>query len=332
MSEQPSSPGSGSGEGPTRLTALDGLADLPEPRPVKRRWTAWLIWLVPLAALGVAMYYARSIAADRGPVITVRVADAVQIEPGKTQVRARGVVIGKVTDVRLADDRSGATATLRLHRDAKDFATDGARFWLVKPDFTGGSFSGLSTVLSGSYFDAIPGQGQPKSDFDALPRKPVSEGEGFRIHLFATDLHDIAPGASVMYRGVRVGGVVASQLAEDATHVVITVSIRRRYAPLVRSNSVFWFETPADIKGGIFSGLEVKLGTLRSLLSAGIKFASPADPLGRQAIDGSSFALLSERPDGVAGWRPEIAIDPGPSDLDESGAQSEADDEPMPRR
>lgn len=294
------------------------VSELPRPLVKRSALPRYLVWIVPLAALAGALYYANVIAADHGATVTVAVDDAAQVQPGKTLVRCRGAVIGKVTKVDLAADRTAARVSIRLRRDAPDFARDGAAYWLVKPDLGGditggGTFSSLSTLLSGSYVDATPGQGADKAEFFALPRAPTAaKGDGFHVELFANRLKQVAPGTAVLYRGVEVGAVDAARIADDATHVVVRVTIRARYAKLVRANSSFWFEAPAEVRGGLLSGIELKIDSLRALLGGGIAFASPDDPLGPPAPDGNSFALLSEMPKGAEGWRPEIRLPPMP--------------------
>ena len=132
--------------------------------------------------------------------------------------------------------------------------------------------------------------------------------DGFHIELFANKLNRVGPGTAVLYRGVEVGAVDTAKIADDATHVVVRATIQSQYAKLVRENSAFWFEAPAEFKGGLFSGVELKVDSFRALLAGGIAFASPEDPLGPPAPDGNSFALLSEMPKGAEGWRPEIPL------------------------
>jgi hypothetical protein len=48
----------------------------------------------------------------------------------------------------------------------------------------------------------------------------------------------------------------------------------------VRANSKFWPVSGFDVKGGIFSGLELQLRSLKALVSGGIAFATPDKDMG----------------------------------------------------
>jgi paraquat-inducible protein B len=114
------------------------------------------------------------------------------------------------------------------------------------------------------------------------------------------------------FRGIDVGVVQNIQLSADATGVDVQVLIRRNYAPLVRTNTQFWLESGADVKGGLLSGVEVKLDSLRALISGAIAFATPS-PAGEQAEDGMTFPLRDEPDKNAATWAPQIALSPDPS-------------------
>lgn len=294
--------------------------DLPRPILHRSSWRAYLIWLVPLAALIIAGFYLRSRRADHGPEIVIRVETADGMRPDQTMLRCHGVEVGRVTRTELADNQTSALVHVTLRREANAFANEGTQFWVVRPDFSGGSISGLGTVLTGPYIEAIAGDGKPAQEFAALPNAPSTSADAFKFQLLASDLRHVGPGTSIRYRGVEVGNITAARLAEDATHVTLDANVQRRYAPLVRQNSVFWVEAPVDIKGGIFSGIEAKVGTLSSLFSGSVRFASPNDPLGEPAFENGAFTLLEDAPKNAEEWQPKITIDP--ADANEKPAEA----------
>ena len=65
----------------------------------------------------------------------------------------------------------------------------------------------------------------------------------------------------------------------------------RRFAGLLRPTSEFWSTPGADVKGGLFSGLQLKLGDLKSLISGGVTFATPEEGPTTPASDGAEFNL-----------------------------------------
>lgn len=98
------------------------------------------------------------------------------------------------------------------------------------------------------------------------------------------------------------------RLSPDATLVELRAVIERRYAPLARINSRFWFEPTADVSGNVFSGIDVKLGSIQTLLAGGINFASPDDPLEPAAVDDSRFVLFEKPEPAWAKWSPKIEL------------------------
>ena len=83
-----------------------GAEDLPQPRIVEaRRWNVSLVWLLPAVAVAIgASLLVRSVFLI-GPRIDIEFASAEGVEAGKTEVRYKEVVIGKVQSVSLRDDR-----------------------------------------------------------------------------------------------------------------------------------------------------------------------------------------------------------------------------------
>ena len=107
--------------------------DLPEPAVAKSRLGAALIWLGPaLAALiGLALVIGNWLQA--GPTITISFLSAEGLVAGKTPVKYKSVVIGKVSSILLSGDRSHVLVKVALEKSAEGFATADARYWVVRP-------------------------------------------------------------------------------------------------------------------------------------------------------------------------------------------------------
>ena len=111
----------------------DALADLPEPIEKRRsRFLPSLIWLVPLVAAiaGATLLFANWRSA--GDKIEVSFQGAEGVEAGKTQVRYKEVVIGRVTAVNLSDDNARVIVHIELDRRAHGFSAIDARYWVVR--------------------------------------------------------------------------------------------------------------------------------------------------------------------------------------------------------
>lgn len=281
---------------------------LPAANITKRRWRFSIVWIVPLIAAitaGVLIY-------DRfhewGPQITIRFADASGVRAGQTQVKYRGVPIGDVTAVELGRDQRHAIVKVRLRRSAAGIARTGSVFWIVRPQVGLENITGLGTVLTGPEIHALPGGGEPASDFAGRDGAPTAlEATGLKILLRASQLGALKPNAPVYYRGIEVGTVENARLSADATTVDIHVVIRKRYARLVRSSSKFWVVGGVDVSGGLLRGMEIKVESLRSLLVAGIAFATPDDG-GKPAPNGMGFLLYEEPRKEWLQWAPKIPL------------------------
>jgi paraquat-inducible protein B len=287
-------------------------ANLPRPIIRKMRWPYPLIWIVPIVAAIVAGFYYLDALKNHGPEITIKFADVGGLKVDNSTIAHLGVTIGTLETLELSPDQTQALVKVRLRKSASAFARTGAVFWLVHPQISTENISGLTTLASGPYIEATPGKGEPASEFTALDNAPLTLGDGLKIVLHAPRLEHIQTGSAVYYRGVEVGIVVSIQLSGDANGIDVHTFIHQRYARLVHANSRFWVLSGADVKGGLLTGVQVKLESLRSLISGGISFATPdsppGDPNGEPVPPGADFALYNEPRKDWLEWSPRIPL------------------------
>ncbi|MBV9890881.1 MAG: MCE family protein [Rhizobacter sp.] len=283
---------------------------LPEPRVVRaRRWHVSLVWLVPAIAIAIAAsMLIRSILLT-GPRIEIEFKSADGVEAGKTEVRYKEVVIGKVVGVSLRDDRERVVAVVQLDQSAARFAVEDTTFWVVKPRIGTGGVSGLGTLFSGAYIGTDAGVStRSRSEFVGLEVPPlVLRGEPGSIYVLrATDLGSLDVGSPVFYRRTQVGRLVGYTLDADRDELTLKIFIEAPYPKLVTTDSRFWNASGIDLTLSA-SGLSVNTQTLASILAGGVAFETPARP-GRPtpAPDNSVFTLFGDRrtalapPDGIA--------------------------------
>jgi paraquat-inducible protein B len=288
----------------------DAAGPLPAARVTRRRWRGAIIWAVPLVAAIVAGYLVYTRLNEFGPTITIRFRDGSGVKAGRTELRYRGVPVGEVSAVELSRNREHVLVKTRLRRSAGSLAREGSLFWIVRPEVGFGTVRGLSTVISGSYIQVLPGTGKPRSSFTGLERASPTQGQaGLKLTLSTSQLGSLRPGSPVYYRGIEVGSVTTADLNTDATAAHVQVFIPQRYERLVRIGSRFWTVSGVDIDFGLFRGLEVNIESLRALMAGGIAFASPDDGA-PPAKDGALF-LLHDRPQPEwLEWRPRVPIAP----------------------
>jgi paraquat-inducible protein B len=297
----------------------------PHATPIVKamRWPFPIIWIVPVLAAGLAGYFIWDRYVDRGPLLTLTFNDATGLKPAQSQAIHRGVKFGEVEDCQLSADKKQVLVRVRLMRSQDSYARQGATFWIVRPQISTQEISGLGTILSGPYIDGMPGNGEKQTEFTGLENVPVAPEDGLRILLKAQKVDHLQPDSPVYFRGIQVGVIEEIQLSSDAASVDVHVFIRQRYSPLVRTNSEFWPISGVDVKGGIFTGIQMKVESLRALISGGIGFATPEKNIGEQAQSGSQFVLNDEAKKEWLDWAPKIAIQPDEgSNADQNGAKT----------
>lgn len=274
---------------------------------------AWLVWLLPVLAIAGAWFLVRREAEAIGPRITIQFLDASGLEEGQTKVRHRGVTVGTVVKLSLAENAQAVLAEVQLREDAWDFAREGARFWVVRPEVNLRGVRGLETVVSGPYLKASPGDGSRRREFEGLGVAPA-DGEsaeassGLWIELAAASRGSLAIGDPVQYRGVRVGEVRGVALAGDARTVRISVVIEPWYVPLVREGTKFWNASGIEADIGLL-GATLTTGSLETILTGGISLAVPEKDAGEIVQAGALFDLESKARDAWLEWSPEIVLD-----------------------
>jgi paraquat-inducible protein B len=305
---------------------------LPRARVKRHRWSFPVMWTVPVVAALIAAYLVYDQVREFGPKITIRFKDGSGLKAGRTPIQYSGVRIGEVKVVKLSDDLRDVVVEARLLRSAASVAREGSVFWIVRLGTELQDISNLGTVITGAYIQVLPGTGEPKTDFVGMEGSQAAlEPQGLEIVLHTKRLGSLKPSSPVYYRGIEVGAVGAVQLGADATVAEIHVLIKPRYVKLVRSSSKFWNSSGADVKFGLFSGVEINVESLKSLVGGGIVFATPDDPKSRQARNGAVFALYEQPEKDWLEWAPRISIPPE-ENSQKHGAQKQGPQSPGPAK
>ncbi len=275
---------------------------------VKRTSLTWLIWLVPVAAAGLCLWFLYRDYIASGPLVTIYFQTAEGLEEENTPVVFRGANVGQVKTVALTKDNRSVKVKARLAGSARSLARAGSIFWIVRPELKVGSISGLRTIVSGEYIAVQPGTGPPTTTFVGAEKQPIAEEpRALEIILLAPSLGSLQEQSPVFYRGVQVGEVIYYQLGADARQVVVHARVWQQYAPLVRLDSKFWNAGGLDVHLGLFKGVEINAESPKTVISGGIAFATPPD-FQSQATNGTIYDL-SEKPESKwIEWSPAISL------------------------
>ena len=277
---------------------------LPEPVLAQQnRLHLSLVWIVPIVALVVGAVLVVRALLQTGPEITIELRSGEGIEAGRTEVRFKEVVVGRVRSVSLGPDRQRVLVTATLDRNVRSIAVDDSRFWVVRPRIGTAGVSGLGTLLSGAYIGVDAGESQQsRTEFVALDQPPlVLRGEpGRNFVLHADDLGSLDFGSPIYHRHVRVGRVVGYALAAGGRSLDIQVFIEAPFENLVTARTRFWHASGVDLSLNA-GGLTLNTQSLASVLAGGIAFAVPRDvEPGSPAVSGQRFKLFAEQRQALA--------------------------------
>jgi paraquat-inducible protein B len=260
--------------------------ELPEAVVVPRkRWRFQLVWLVPVVAVLVGIWLAAKAVLEQGPTVTITFKTGEGLEPGKTKIKFKDVDIGLVKTVALSRDHKRVIATAELTRDASDMLVDDTRFWVVRPRISGGTVSGISTLLSGAYIGMDMGRSnKDRRDYVGLEQAPIfaSDVPGREFVLRSPNLGSVDIGTPVYYRRLGVGQVTSFELDPDGGAVTLHVFVNAPYDRFVSTDSRFWEASGVDLSLGS-DGLKVNTQSFVSILVGGLAFETPQPAQGKPA-------------------------------------------------
>jgi paraquat-inducible protein B len=273
--------------------------DFPEAVATPRsRWRVQLVWLVPLVAVLIGGWLAVQSILEKGPTITISFLTGEGLEAGKTKIKFKNVDIGVVKKVALSPDDKSVVATAELSRDASKMLVDDTRFWIVRPRISGGTVSGIGTLLSGSYVGVdIGSASKARSDFVGLESPPVFAAgvPGREFVLKSEDLGSLDIGSPVFFRRLQVGQITSYALDPDGTGMTLHVFVNAPYDKYVSNSTRFWHASGVDVSLDT-TGVKVNTESLVSILIGGLAFQDPPDVVDKtEAAAQRQFELFHDR-------------------------------------
>ena len=258
-----------------------------------------LVWLVPIIAALIGVWLVAVTWLEKGPTITIRFGTAEGIEAGKTKIRYKEVDIGDVRAIGLSDDRKSVVVSAQLIKSARDLLAQDSKFFVVRPRISGGTVSGLSTLLSGAYIGIDPGSAHETSkSFVGLENPPVVTGDvpGREFNLHGEEIGSLDYGTPVFYRHINVGHVTRYSLDPNGTSVDVGVFVNAPYDRFVSSKTRFWHASGVDLSVDA-NGVKLSTESLASLVEGGVAFQDLPDlpSAGEPVSSATSFTLYPNR-------------------------------------
>ncbi len=276
------------------------MRDIPLARVTAARevaaaqWRTRLWWLTALCAL-VAIGLAISSFRTQGTNILIHFKDGHGLKAGDT-LHYRGIDVGAVTQVVVADDLKGIDVTIQLAPGNEQLAVEGSEFWIQRARLRLGQVSGLDTVLGAKYVGVLPGadKSNAKREFTGLETPlGITDGEATEIRIQFPAGEGLEVGDPVRYRGINVGEVTSAELTEQADAVWVTVRLVGAARNFARSGTQFWIERPrldvTEIRGleTLIGGRYLALQPTSATSSEQREFLGLAEPPPLPRRDGS---------------------------------------------
>ncbi len=272
-----------------------------KPVIVKRKPRFPVIWILPAIALAAAVWMVYQAEFNKGPIITIEFDNAEGLQAGKTKLKSRSVDVGMVEEIQLNETYSKAIVKARVMKPFVGLLREDSEVWVLKPRIGNDGISGMSTLLSGAYIEIKPGTGKSqKLHFIGLEHPPVmvpDEATGLHIQLQSDDASSISTGDPVLYKGFRVGTILAANFQHEDRSFVYDAFIENAYEDLVCDASRFWNTSGVRVGYGV-DGLKIDVNSLETLITGGVTFDLPEGiNKGKPVSDGYQFRLFDSYED-----------------------------------
>lgn len=271
-----------------------------EAETQKSWWPGW-IWAVPIAAIGVAAWLGLRALARGGETVTVAFDASHGVKAGQTKVTLRGVDVGEVVGVTLADGAHGVRMKLRLDRKAAPYLRTGSRFWLEGAEVDLTDLSSIRDLLAGPQIAMEPGPGPRARRFIGLDRPPAmpEPAPGTAFVLTTDDLGALQQGSSVYYGGLAVGKVTAVRLM-GPRRFELDAFVRAPYDRYVTTAARFWSVGAVDVSAS-GHGVKAQLTSPMALVAGGVAFGAPdRAPPAPRAPSRQHFTLYDDKAGAMA--------------------------------
>ncbi len=205
---------------------------------------------------------------QRGVQIKLALPSGDGLKANGTRLMYQGLEVGKLTRLDLNKD-STVTGELTVDPGVVDLMRTDTRIELRSPKLTL-SDPRVNSLLSGTTFELVPGEGVPRDSFVVLPENetPLQQPGVLKFSLNAPESYGIDAGQPLLLHGVQVGQVVERELT--AKGVNFSVAIDPQYKALIKGDSKFVVNSRVDVKVGL-DGVEFLGASASEWVNGGIR-------------------------------------------------------------
>ncbi|NVD06624.1 MCE family protein [Vibrio sp. JPW-9-11-11] len=234
--------------------------------------------------------------AGRGIAIKITLPDNNKISPSGAPIVYRGVEVGQVTHLELAQDREQVVASAAIQPAFSDMLTTGSQFILQEAKVSLSGVENLANIVKGNFLTIVPGEGERSRQFTAIRTDDFKRKQDrtVALRLVADNSFGLEQGAEILYRGISVGSVTQVQLIKDG--VQFDALIDSDYSHLIKSQNRFYVTGSASAEL-TESGLNISVPPAKQLLAGSISFVSEGQNKARikyQLYPSQSLAELAK--------------------------------------
>ena len=205
---------------------------------------------------------------QRGVIVKLALPSAEGLKANSTPLMYQGLQVGQLTKLTLNPGGS-VTGEMTVDPSVVDLLREDTRLELRSPKLSLNNPS-ISTLLTGSTFELIPGGGEPTNTFVIAPAdKALLQKPGVAtVTLSAPESYGIEAGQPLVLHGVQVGQVLERKLTSKG--VSFSVAIDPEFRELIHGDSKFIVNSRVDVKVGL-DGIEFLAASASEWVSGGIR-------------------------------------------------------------
>ena len=219
------------------------------------------------------------------------------LEPDNTKLFYKGVEAGIVKAIVYDPIRNKTEVKIKIQNDFRSFANEKAYFWIVKPQLNFNSIDGLDAVIKGNYINFTSSDVNAKTQSSFILHEKAPQKEGVSVRLIAQEIKNLQEGTGLYYHGIKIGVVSSYHIRKDKKSFIVDLILDPKYKKLLNTSSAFYHMDGVELKAD-FNGVDIKTGSLESIVRGGIGVETPDFKADRQLAKSyklhSSYAHLSK--------------------------------------
>ena len=205
---------------------------------------------------------------QRGVIVQLDLPGGDGLKAGSTALMYQGLEVGELTKVNL---NPGGTVTGEMTVDPSvvSLLRENTRIELRNPKISLDN-ANLSSLLTGSTLELVPGDGEPRDHFVVVPAdKTLLQQPGvITFTLTAPDSYGIDGGQPIILHGIKIGQILERKLG--ANGVTFSAAVDPQYRDLLHGDSKFVVNSRVDVKVGL-DGVEFLGASASEWISGGIR-------------------------------------------------------------